>query len=255
MITLPIFMNLIVVSFGLVVGSFLNVVIHRLPLDQSIVKPESHCPHCQKPVRWFYNIPLIGYLVLRGKCAECGAKIHWRYPMVEFLTALLFFIGFRGQIDIAQIRIWVFIALGVAITFIDLDHRIIPDELSLGGWAFGLLTAYWDFRNGWGHLVAASIIGSGIFFAFGYLYEKVKGIEGLGMGDVKYMGTIGSFLGFGGLWSSIMISSVVGVLVGLIVGRLQKSEDLMKVAIPYGPFLVFGALIELLYEVSSWMNI
>jgi len=251
----PSLVYFLVVALGLCVGSFLNVVIHRLPLEQSIVKPGSHCPHCKSPVRWYQNIPLLSYLFLRGKCGNCRTKIHWRYPLVEFLTALLFVIGFRGHFDVAQLRIWVFIALGVAISFIDLDHRIIPDELSLGGWAFGLLTAFWDFRNGWGHLMIASVVGFGVFFLFASLYEKATGRVGLGGGDIKYMGTIGAFLGFGGIWSSLMISSVVGVVVGLLVAKLQKSEEMMKVAIPYGPFLVLGAFCELLYEVSKWMNI
>jgi leader peptidase (prepilin peptidase)/N-methyltransferase len=231
------------------------VVIYRLPLEQSIVKPGSHCTACNKPIRWFNNIPLISYLLLRGKCAECGTSYHWRYPLVEFLTAVLFFFSFRGHVDIAQFRIWFFIAIGMAIIFIDLDHRIIPDELSLGGWAIGFLTAYWDFRNGFGHLVLASIGGFGFFFIFALIYEKITGRVGLGGGDIKFMGTIGIFLGLGGIWATLMISSVLGVIVGLIVGRIQKSDELLKTAIPYGPFLVGGAFIELFFEVSKWMNI
>lgn len=249
------FVSLLVILFGLVIGSFLNVVIHRLPRDQSIVKPASHCTACKKPVRWYYNIPLLSYLFLRGKCAECGVKIHWRYPLVEFLTAFLFFFSYRNGLDVAQFRIWFFITIGIAIAFIDLDHRIIPDELSLGGWAVGLLTAYWDFRNGFGHLVLASFVGFGFFFFFALLYEKITGRVGLGGGDIKFMGTIGVFLGFGGIWSSLMISSIVGALVGVIVGRIQKNNEILKTAIPYGPFLVIGAFVELFYEVSKWMNI
>ncbi len=251
----PVVLSAFVVIFGLLIGSFLNVVIHRLPLEQSIVKPGSHCPKCGNAVRWYQNIPLLSYLFLRGKCAHCGVKIHWRYPLVEFITGLLFFIAFRGSIDIAQFRIWFFIAIGIAITFIDLDHRIIPDELSLGGWAVGLLTAYWDFRNGFGHLLFASFVGFGVFFLFALAYEKMTGRVGLGGGDIKFMGTIGAFTGVGGIWSSLIISSLLGVVVGLIVGRIQKNDELMKTAIPYGPFLVVGALVELLYEVSAWMNV
>jgi leader peptidase (prepilin peptidase)/N-methyltransferase len=251
----PAVMSALIVIFGLLIGSFLNVVIHRLPLEQSIVSPGSHCPHCGNAVRWYQNIPLISYLFLRGKCANCAAKIHWRYPLVEFLTGVMFLIAFRGSIDIAQFRIWFFIAIGIAITFIDLDHRIIPDELSLGGWAVGLLTAYWDFRNGFGHLLLASFVGFGFFWLLSAAYEKLRNAEGLGFGDVKFMGTIGAFTGFGGIWSSLLISSILGVVVGLVVARLSKSEDMMKTAIPYGPFLVVGAVIEQLYEVSKWMNI
>jgi leader peptidase (prepilin peptidase)/N-methyltransferase len=255
MIISPTLLSALVLIFGLMIGSFLNVVIHRLPLDQSIVKPGSHCPSCEKPVRWYQNIPLLSYLFLQGKCAECGVKIHWRYPLVEFITGLLFFLSFRGNLDIAQLRIWIFISLGIAITFIDLDHRIIPDELSIGGWVVGLLTAYWDFRNGFGHLVIASVAGFGFFFGFALLYEKITGRVGLGGGDIKFMGTIGAFLGLGGIWSSLVISSLIGVVVGVIVGRIQKNDEILKTAIPYGPFLVAGSFVELFFEVSKWMNI
>ncbi len=251
----PFFISTIVILFGLVIGSFLNVLIYRLPLDLSIVKPGSHCPACSNPVRWYYNIPLLGYLMLRGKCAECGVKIHWRYPLVEFLTAILFYFGFKHSLDIAQFRIWFFIASGIAIAFIDLDHRIIPDELSLGGWAIGLLTAYWDYRNGFGHLILASLGGFGFFFAFAMIYEKITGRVGLGGGDIKFMGMIGAFLGFGGIWSSLVISSIVGAVVGVAIGKIQKNENILKTSIPYGPFLVLGAFVELFFEVSKWMNI
>ena len=253
-----------VILFGLVVGSFLNVVIHRLPLDQSLVKPGSHCPACNEPVRWYQNIPLLSYLFLSGKCGQCKTKIHWRYPLVEFLTAVLFFISWRGlpevggidaQFVVSQFRVWFFISICIAITFIDLDHRIIPDELSIGGWAVGLLTSYWDFRHGMGNLIFSSVGGFGFFFLFALLYEKVTGRVGLGGGDIKFMGTIGIFLGLGGIWSSLLLSSIIGSVIGIGVAKLQKEKSLLRAAIPYGPFLVFGALVELFFEVSKWMNL
>ncbi len=256
----PSILNLFIVLLGLLVGSFLNVVIHRLPRDQSVVKPRSCCPQCQKPILWFENIPLMSYLFLRGKCSKCGVKISARYPLVEFLTAVLFIIAYRGLgLDIAQFRIWFFVSLCIAITFIDLDFRIIPDELSLGGWVIGLLTAYWDARNGFGHLILASGVGFGVFFLFGLAYEKATGRMGLGGGDIKFMGTIGAFLGLSGVLSTLLISSVAGSIIGLAYGWWQKrksndpDQSILKSAIPYGPFLVIGALIELIYEVSKWM--
>jgi len=249
----------LVILFGLIIGSFLNVVIHRLPLEQSVVRPASRCPSCGAGLKWFHNVPLLGFLFLRGKCANCKTPISWRYPLVEFLTAFLFWASFRDLplsafAVISQFRIWLFIALGVAITFIDLDHRIIPDELSLGGWAVGALTAYWDFRSGMPSLLIASVLGFGFFYGFALLYEKITGRVGLGGGDIKFMGTIGVFLGFGGIWASIMISSIVGSIVGLLVAKLQKSEHALRTAIPYGPFLVVGALVELFFEVSRWIS-
>lgn len=249
----------IVILLGLVIGSFLNVVIHRLPLGKSIVRPGSSCPSCGRAVGWKENIPLLGFLLLRGKCAGCGSPISWRYPLVEFLTAVLFWASFRGLpvsafAVISQLRLWFFLAIGIAVVFIDLDHRIIPDELSLGGWLVGAATSYWDFRNGMLSLLLASGVGFGFFYLTALGYEKATGRSGLGGGDIKFMGTIGVFLGFGGLWSSIMISSFVGVLVGLALARFRREESMLKLAIPYGPFLVAGAFIELFFEVSQWIS-
>ena len=254
---------LYVIIFGLLIGSFLNVVIYRLPLEQSIVSPGSHCPGCKAEVKWFQNIPLFSYLFLRGKCGNCKVRIPWRYPLVEFLTAFLFWASYKGfdptaLAIISQLRIWIFVSICVAVAFIDYDHRIIPDELSLGGWAVGALTAYWDFRNGMGHLMLASLGGFGFFFLFAVIYEKATGRVGLGGGDIKFMGTIGIFLGLGGIWASLMISSIVGSIVGIGIAWLRKKpgqENVMRTAIPYGPFLVFGALVELYFEVSRWIGL
>ena len=266
-------MQALVIVFGLMIGSFLNVVIYRLPLGQSIVKPGSHCPGCNSPVRWYQNLPLVSYLFLRGKCGTCKAPISWRYPLVEFLTGFLFWAAFKGFTPdalsiISQLRLWTFISICIAVTFIDLDHRIIPDELSLGGWAFGALTAYWDFRYGMVHLLLASIGGFGFFFLFAMLYEKITGRVGLGGGDIKFMGTIGIFLGLGGIWASLLLSSIIGSVIGLGLAWYQSkkrgksptdeaspegTQSVLRVALPYGPFLVFGALIELFFEVSKWI--
>lgn len=258
--------TLYVVIFGLLIGSFLNVVIHRLPLDQSIVRPRSRCPHCKKQISWYHNLPLVSFLMLRGKCANCRHSISFRYPLVELLTAFLFWVSFRGiELDvfsiIAQFRIWLFISISIAVAFIDLDHRIIPDELSLGGWVLGALTAYWDFRNGMGSLLIASIGGFGFFFGFAVLYEKITGRVGLGGGDIKFMGTIGVFLGLGGIWASLLLSSILGSIVGLTLAAIEKKKNphtqnqVMRMALPYGPFLVVGALVELFFEVSTWIGL
>lgn len=240
---------------GVLVGSFLNVVIHRLPLDQSIVRPRSRCPHCEHSLAWFENIPLLSYLFLRGQCSHCKNKISILYPLVEMLTGLLFYFSWRGLgIDLAQLRLWVFLATGVAVFFIDLKHRIIPNELSLGVWGFGLLTAFYDFRYDWQSLWIASFISFGTFFLFAYLYEKVTGRVGIGGGDIKFMGTLGVFLGLGGVWSTLLISSILGSLVGIVYGKLTQQNKLLKATIPYGPFLVLGSWIELFFEVSKWMS-
>jgi len=257
-----------VVLLGLVLGSFLNVVIHRLPLDESISSPGSRCPSCRTPIRWVHNVPVLGYLVLKGKCASCGVRISPRYPMIELLTAFLFWASYLGLPGdwvqaVNQFRIWIFILIGISVTFIDLDHRIIPHTLSFGGWAVGLLTCMADYRHGPWELVSASIAGFGFFFLFGLLYEKVTGRVGLGGGDVNFMGTIGAFLGFGGIWSAILISSISGSLVGLLLAAWAKHRGgdegggagVLRTQIPYGPFLVFGALVELFFGVSAWIGL
>jgi leader peptidase (prepilin peptidase)/N-methyltransferase len=188
--------------------------------------------------------------------------------LVELLTAFLFwasYLGLPGDViqAVNQFRIWIFILIGIAVTFIDLDHRIIPHTLSFGGWGVGLLTGMADYRHGPWELVAASVAGFGFFFLFGLLYEKITGRVGLGGGDVNFMGTIGAFLGFGGIWSSILISSIAGSLVGLLWAAWSKrrggaegeSDGMLRTQIPYGPFLVFGALVELFFGVSAWIGL
>jgi leader peptidase (prepilin peptidase)/N-methyltransferase len=258
-------MSILIIALGLVIGSFLNVVIYRLPLGQSVVKPGSHCPGCKSPVLWYQNIPLLSYLFLAGKCGKCKTPISWRYPLVEFITGFLFWAAFKGFGPdafsiISQLRIWIFISICVAVTFIDFDHRIIPDELSLGGWAVGALTAYWDFRYGLVHLLIASVCGFGFFFLFAVIYEKLTGRVGLGGGDIKFMGTIGVFLGVGGIWASLILSSIIGSVIGLSIGWYQSRKSgsatsVLRASMPYGPFLVMGALVELFFEVSKWIGL
>jgi leader peptidase (prepilin peptidase)/N-methyltransferase len=260
--------SLFVILLGLVLGSFLNVVIHRLPLDQSILHPGSHCPSCQAPVRWFHNVPVFGYLFLRGRCASCAVRISPRYPLVELLTGFLLWASYLGLPGdwvqaVSQLRIWIFVLIGIAVTFIDLDHRIIPHTLSFGGWGVGLLTCMADYRHGPWELVLASVAGFGFFFLFGLLYERLTGRVGLGGGDVNFMGTIGAFLGFGGIWSAILLSSITGSVVGLLMAAWSKRagagegerEGMLRTQIPYGPFLVFGALVELFFGVSAWIGL
>jgi leader peptidase (prepilin peptidase)/N-methyltransferase len=236
--------------FGLLIGKFLNVVIQRMPHQQPLFSSGKGCPKCSTPTRIQHQVPVLGFLLSRGKCAGCGEKISLREPLVEILTGFLFLVSFRNQLDMTLLRTWVFISLGIAITFIDLDHRIIPDELSIGGMVFGLLTAYWDTRHGVSHLLLFSLGGVGVFTLFAMTYEKITGREGFGGGDIKYVGTIGAFLGFGGIWSSIVVGSITGLIVGTIYAKIQKNENVLRAVIPFGPFMVFGAFLELFFEIS-----
>lgn len=244
----PLFVQSFVIVLGLLIGSFLNVVVVRLPRDESIVRPRSRCPGCASAIAWYDNIPVLSYLVLRGKCRKCAQSISIRYPVIELLTALLFLavIVKFGTTWLTPLREWPFVAALVAITFIDLEHRIIPDELSLGGVALGLMTSYWVPGLGLVWSIAGAVIGYASFGLLSWAYFKAKGKVGLGGGDVKLLAMLGAFLGPMAVFHIILISSLLGSVIGLGYGGYLKtrghSDSLMGVAIPFGPFLVVAAL-------------
>ena len=225
---------------GAVVGSFLNVVIYRLPMSQSIVSPGSHCFDCGSPVRPVDNVPLVSWLVLMGQCRDCGATISSRYFFVELLTAVLTFIvvGRYGPTLTAFLYL-VFVWGLIAVTFIDIDFQIIPDELSVGGAVLGLAVAFL-LPAGFKGAVAGALVGGGIFFALAILYPG-----GMGGGDIKLMAAIGAFLGWRLALLTIILGSVFGAVVGLSAmafwGKGRKSR------IPFGPFLAAAAVVSLLW--------
>lgn len=254
--TLPVwYTNVLALVFGLLVGSFLNVVILRLPLRRSIVRPASHCPRCERPIRWYENIPVLSYIAIRGRCRGCKLSISLRYPLVELMTGFLF-LAAKVRFDwdwLLVVRDWPFISLLVAITFIDLDHRIIPNRLSLGGLLLCLVTAH--FVPGLGILsaLAGAALGFGIFFGFAWLYERMTGKVGLGGGDVKLLAMLGAFLGPGAIFPIILVSSVAGSLIGIGWALATGKSNVMGSAIPYGPFLVLGALYYYLLGDLLWL--
>lgn len=234
----------IVGYLGLVLGSFANVVIHRLPRDKSVVSPPSACPRCNSRVRWVDNIPVISFLLLRGRCRSCKESISIRYPIIELLMAALFLLCYArfGANALLFARDLPLMFLAVVITFIDLDHRIIPDELSYGGLALGLATAYWTADLGLFSSILGAALGFSMFFALAWVYEWRTGKQGLGGGDIKLLAMIGAFVGPLGVFHTILISSVLGSVIGIALAIAQKRSSLMGVAIPYGPFLMIGAL-------------
>lgn len=239
-------------AFGLVIGSFVNVVVARLPHEKSIVKPGSHCPKCHSPIRWWMNIPVLSYALLRGKCHFCQAQISVRYPIIEVLTATLFVAAeFRfGFSYLLFIRDWPFVTLLVAITFIDLKHRIIPDELSLGGLVLGLATGWLSI--GWAASFEGAATGFAVFYFFAWAYQRMKKRSGLGGGDIKLLAMLGAFLGPVGVFYCILISSVFGSIVGLTWAAFRR-DKVMTFAIPYGPFLVVGGLYYYLLGELTWL--
>jgi leader peptidase (prepilin peptidase) / N-methyltransferase len=250
--------SLVVFYFGSIVGSFLNVVIHRLPLEQSIVFPASHCPKCRTPIRWYDNIPLFSYLILKARCRKCREPIAFRYFLVELLTALFFLVFYRlhGP-GLEFFMLCVFVSGLIAATFIDIQHRIIPDEISLGGIVVGLLfnlAAGLQFRPFAVNFkpaidsVIGIIAGGGIIWFTGFLFDLVyfklmkkppiQGeTESMGGGDVKLLAMIGAFLGWKCALLTFFIAPFSGAIAG-VINILTKKDH----TIPYGPFLSLGAL-------------
>lgn len=256
--------ELIIFIFGAVIGSFLNVCIHRLPRNESIVFPPSHCTNCKAGIKPRHNMPIFGYLYLRGKCNNCGEKISPIYPVVELLSGLLaFFLFSRYGFTIEFVSYSILAFALIVVTFIDMEHMIIPNVITFPGIIAGLLFAAiktdWDlfiaiipaidFANIVGivssipllNSIFGVILGGGILFSIAYVYQIIRKIEGMGMGDVKLLAMIGAFLGPGGVVFIVFVSSLIGTIVGISAMVYNKGD--LKYAIPYGPFLSLAAII------------
>jgi leader peptidase (prepilin peptidase) / N-methyltransferase len=245
---IPIYLvDISIVLLGSIIGSFLNVCIYRLPREKSIVRPPSSCPSCEKPIHFYDNIPIISYLLLKGKCRQCGAHISIRYPLVEFVTAFLFFMLFKKYgLSFELIIHMFFVSLLITLSFIDFDFKIIPDILSIGGLIVGFVLSF--FRKPFFFYQDALLgifLGGGLLFAIAYGYELLRKREGMGGGDIKLLGMIGAFCGIKGVIFALMAGSLLGILVGIPM-MMIKGED-TKYAIPFGPFLSLGALIFLFF--------
>jgi leader peptidase (prepilin peptidase)/N-methyltransferase len=239
------------VLFGAIIGSFLNVVILRLPEGRSLVRPRSRCPGCGAPVVWYDNVPIVSYAWLGGRCRACRERISARYPLVEGLTAALFgYSVHRFELTIDLAAALVLLSALVAITFIDLDHRIIPNEISLPGVPVGLVLG--SLRPAVGPLdaILGALLGGGVLFVIAYGYEKLRRREGMGMGDVKLLALIGAFLGWHGVLVTLLVSSTAGSLVGL--AAMIRRRETLQLAIPFGPFLALGAAVHLFWG-ENWI--
>ncbi len=238
--------TLIAFLFGTIVGSFLNVCIHRLPRGESVVAPRSRCPGCGTPIHAWDNIPLLSFVILRGRCRSCGQPISWRYPLVEGLTGLLFVLTVArfGPTALAASSLLLVSAL-VIVAFVDLDHQIIPNVITLPGIPLGLLAGLVDG----GPLILDRILGALTGAGFLYLVllygGALYGQDAMGEGDLNLMALVGAFLG----WKAVIITLLVGCLSGSLVGvtlialrRLGRRQH-----IPFGPFLALGALVSLLW--------
>jgi len=253
--------------FGLVIGSFLNVCIYRMPRDLSVVRPRSFCPACERTIAWYDNIPLLSYALLRAHCRWCAARIPWRYPLVEALTGTLFaWIVLTQGATPAAAKGCLFAALMVGLIFSDLEERILPDEFTLGGAFAGVLLAVWIpidrgiislfLPYSWGGRIisvveaaAGALLTSLMVWTIGAVYQKIRKRDGLGLGDVKMIATAGAFLGLEGALLTLMIGSILGSVVGLAYIRIA-GKDSATYELPFGSFLGVAALGIILFRLS-----
>jgi leader peptidase (prepilin peptidase)/N-methyltransferase len=250
------FEYLTLVLFGLAVGSFLNVVIWRLPRGKSIVSPASRCPSCDTPIKPWDNVPVISYILLRGKCRYCGEGISPRYPLVESLNAALWaLVYWRFGMGWHLPVYLVFMSALIAITFIDLDFKIIPDSITLPGIPLGLLAGIFLLPDpmarmvglGWKASLSGAAVGFGLYYAVAVLSRG-----GMGGGDIKLMTMVGGLMG----WKAVLLTTFLGSLAGSVLGLflvLFRGKG-RKTKVPFGPFLAVGAVLTLFLgqEVLGW---
>lgn len=237
---------IIMAVFGSIVGSFLNVCICRIPEGQSIVFPGSRCPQCNKPIKFYDNIPIVSYLILKGRCRSCQTRISLQYPVVEFITASLSVLLFwRYGLSLQYLVTFTFTCSLIVITFIDLEHQIIPDIITLPGIPLFFLAAIFVMNLRLLDAVLGIVIGGGILFLIAFAYELLRKTEGMGGGDIKLLAMMGAFLGWQSLWYIIMISSILGAVVGVTAMMIKKQD--MQYAVPFGPFLSVAAISYLFF--------
>lgn len=227
-------------AIGLCIGSFLNVCIYRLPLGQSVSFPGSRCTSCGKAIRWFDNIPVISYLVLGGKCRSCQASVSPRYVLVEILTGVVFashalFFG-PGVWLVARL---VLAAILIALFFIDLEHQLLPDALTLPGIAVGVSASVFAPPGIASSLIGAAL-GAAILLLIRWLWKRATGVDGMGLGDVKMLAMIGAFLGWQNVWLVLFAASLAGAITGVTIAVAGRGS--MKSKLPFGTFLAVAAL-------------
>jgi leader peptidase (prepilin peptidase)/N-methyltransferase len=254
-------------SLGASIGSFLNVCIHRIPADESVVRPSSRCPACRTPIAWYDNVPIVSWLVLGGRCRRCRHAISTRYPLVEAVTGLLALLAlWRLGPTPAALVAFAFTAALLLITFIDFDHFFIPDEVSLPGILVGLAVAALPDGIGLANAAFGAALGGGLLWLVAWSYERTTGVEGMGLGDVKLLAMIGAFLGWQAIPVVLVVASLGGSATGLLVlfgprgrrhlARVRRAlgwralptfvrRAARRTAIPFGPFLALGAVVAL----------
>jgi leader peptidase (prepilin peptidase)/N-methyltransferase len=233
-------------AFGAVVGSFLNVCIYRLPRNESVVFPPSHCPNCDYQIRWYDNVPILSYLWLRGKCRGCGQRISLQYPLVELINGLLtlaLFLRYGPSFVFAVL--FVFCCAMVVVTFIDLEHQIIPDSISLSGIVLGFIASFFIPSHGWLNSLLGILAGGGSLLLVAYGYQLIAKRDGMGGGDIKLLAMMGAFFGWKAILFIVFAASLMGSVIGISI-MLAKKED-STLAIPFGPYLASAAILYIFY--------
>ena len=246
-------------AIGAVVGSFLNVVIHRYPRDESIVFPASHCPRCNAPIRAYDNIPILSYIVLAGRCRSCRAPISPRYPLVELANALFYLAVFqRTGVALAFIPIAAIVSMTIILIFIDAEIQILPNVITypgiVVGFVIGALPPIASLATSDSLMTSAAgaVIGAGFLLAVALTYKLIRRIEGMGLGDVKMMAMVGAALGWEGVLEVMLVGSIVGAVIGVPIAL--RTEKRMRYELPFGVFLGYATLIMLFFghTLSQW---
>lgn len=245
--------DFLVFVFGICIGSFLNVCIYRLPESKSIVHPRSMCPSCGTLIRFYDNIPIFSYLALRGKCRHCAAHISFRYPVVEFISGI-FAVGvfLKYGMGLETLIYYTFIATLLVITFIDIDHQIIPDVITLPGIPIFFAASFALPKIILVESILGILIGGGSLFLVAWLYHLLTRKEGMGGGDIKLLAMMGAIVGWKGVLFTIFVASAIGTLAGMLI--IIKSGKTMKLAVPFGPFLAIGGIAYILIgpQLIAW---
>ena len=234
-------------AYGLILGSFLNVVVYRLPRGMSLLRPRSHCPACGTLVRWFDNVPVLSYLILLGRCRACRKPISVRYPAVELAAGILAAgVVARFGLTIVGLEAMLLVMLLLPLAFIDLEHHLLPDLLTLPGIAIGLAFGWLGGLVSFSDAIVGAAAGAGLPYAVMVAYRRLRGVEGMGLGDVKLLAMIGTFLGWRGMLLTLGVGATGGALVGLTLiatGRGRRDTEL-----PFGTFLSAAGVVVLFAE-------
>ncbi|HEY6065746.1 MAG TPA: prepilin peptidase [Thermoanaerobaculia bacterium] len=235
------FLVVAVFLFGLVIGSFVNVLIHRLPRGESVVFPGSHCPSCGAPIRAYDNVPVLSWLVLRGRCRDCRARIAVRYPAIELANGILWVAVLLRAPGWGDFASGAFLCSAcLALLVIDAEFRILPDRITLTGIAAGIALSFFSRMRTPLSSIAGAALGAGGLYLLAWTWEKLRKVEAMGLGDVKMLGMIGALLGTSGVVLTVLLASVAGSLVGLVLVLAKRGS--LQTALPFGVFLALGAI-------------